>query len=156
MPVLQLPTLRLQVVTIVNERSNAHMLARNGYIDTVGGKNESIVLNASAVSIHPTVCTRCMRSEQLVLATEGTNMFQFPACTYEFKQQPHLGPYIYIYSLIPTSSLSQKPPRSTAPISEKGAQPLPLPPASLQQQAARMPLRPLATLRLSHPMRMRS
>jgi hypothetical protein len=97
MPVLQLPELRLQVVTNVNERSNARVLAHNGYIDTVGGKSVPIVLNASAVSIHPTVCTRCMRQEQLVLAVPGTDMFQFPACTYDFKQQPHLGMAVTVY-----------------------------------------------------------
>ena len=97
MPELQLPELRLQVVTLVNERSNARVLAQNGYIDTVGGKNTPVLLNASAVSIHPTVCTRCMRQEQLVLATEATDMFQFPACTYEFKQQPHLGMAVTVY-----------------------------------------------------------
>jgi len=82
---------------MVNERSNARVLAQNGYIDTVGGHNAPVILNASAVSMHPTVCTRCMRPEQLVLATEATDMFQFPACTYEFKQQPHLGMAVTVY-----------------------------------------------------------
>ena len=57
MPVLQLPQMRLQVVTVVNDRSNAQTLAENGYINTVAGQDQTVLLNVSAVSVHPTVCT---------------------------------------------------------------------------------------------------
>ena len=86
MPVLQMPQMRLQVVTVVNDRSNAEALAQNGYINTVAGHDQAVLLNVSAVSVHPTVCGTSMRQEQVVLAPEqGTVMFQFPACSYEFE-----------------------------------------------------------------------
>ena len=98
MPVLQLPQIRLQAVTVVNDRSNAQELAQNGYINTVAGHDQAVLLNVSAVSVHPTVCSSAMRQEQLVLAPEqGTAMFQFPAASYEFEHKPHLGMAVTLY-----------------------------------------------------------
>ena len=98
MPVLQLPQMRLQVVTVINDRSNAQVLAENGYINTVPGQEQTVLLNVSAVSVHPTVCTSAMRQDQVVLAPEqGTVLFQLPACTYEFEQKPHLGMAVTLY-----------------------------------------------------------
>ena len=98
MPVLQLPQMRLQVVTVVNDRSNAQTLAENGYINTVAGQDQTVLLNVSAVSVHPTVCTSPMRQDQVVLAPEqGTVIFQLPACAYEFEQKPHLGMAVTLY-----------------------------------------------------------
>lgn len=98
MPVLQLPQMRLQVVTVVNDRSNAQALAENGYINTIAGHEQAVMLNVSAVSVHPTVCSSSMRQEQLVLAPEeGTVIFQLPASTYEFEQKPHLGLAVTLY-----------------------------------------------------------
>lgn len=98
MPVLQLPQMRLQVVTVVNDRSNAPALAQNGYINTVEGHDQIVLLNVSAVSVHPTVCSSSMRQEQVALAPqEGTVMFQFPAASYEFEHKPHLGMAVTLY-----------------------------------------------------------
>jgi len=98
MPVLQMPQMRLQVVTVVNDRSNAEALAQNGYINTVAGHEQAVLLNVSAVSVHPTVCGTSMRQEQVVLAPmQGTVMFQFPAASYEFEHRPHLGMAVTLY-----------------------------------------------------------
>lgn len=98
MPVLQLPQMRLQVVTTVSDRSNAETLAQNGYINTVAGNDQTVLLNVSGVSVHPTVCATPIRQDQVVLAPEqGTVMFQFPACSYEFEHKPHLGLAVVLY-----------------------------------------------------------
>jgi hypothetical protein len=55
MPVLKMPQLRMQVISVVNERANAGILAENGYMDVIGGHDKPVLLNVSAVSIHPTV-----------------------------------------------------------------------------------------------------
>jgi hypothetical protein len=106
MPVLQLPQMRLQVVTVVNDRSNAQALAQNGYINTVAGHDQAVLLNVSAVSVHPTICASSMRQEQVALAPEqGTVMFQFPAASYEFEHKPHLGMAVTLYINKSTDSI---------------------------------------------------
>jgi hypothetical protein len=91
MPTLRLPQIRLQVQTVVNPRSDALAMAQNGYIDVVGGEEQTSLLNASAVSLHPTACTRSLRQEQMILASQQTEVFEFPAGDYEVEQKPHLG-----------------------------------------------------------------
>ena len=49
MPTLRLPQIRLQVQTVVNARGDAVAMAQNGYIDVVGGVEETTLLQASAV-----------------------------------------------------------------------------------------------------------
>ena len=97
MPTLRLPSIRLQVQTVVNARPDAEAMAQNGYIDVVGGAEEMYLLNASAVSVHPTACTSSMRQQQLVLATHATEVFEFPAAEYEIEQKPHLGLAVTVY-----------------------------------------------------------
>lgn len=100
MPVLQLPALRVQVMTQVRERGDAQAMAQNGYVDVVGASSAArtpSILNVSAISVHPTVCTSCMGPEQLGLSQQGAVMFEFPASTYEFKHQPHLGMAVTLY-----------------------------------------------------------
>ena len=97
MPVLQLPALRMQILTKVNERNDAHLMANRGYIDVVGGHSTPALLNVSAISIHPTMCTTPMALEQLVLAPKETLMFEFPAAAYEIKTQDHLGLAVTMY-----------------------------------------------------------
>ena len=97
MPTLRLPEMRLQVQTIVNARGDAVAMAQNGYIDVVGGAEETYLLNASAVSVHPTACTSSMRQDQLILATQDAEVFEFPAADYEIEQKPHLGLAVTVY-----------------------------------------------------------
>ena len=98
MPVLKMPQLRMQVISVVNERANAGILAENGYMDVIGGHDKPVLLNVSAVSIHPTVCGKSIKSDQIVLNQElNGEMFQFPAATYEFEHQPHLGLALTLY-----------------------------------------------------------
>jgi hypothetical protein len=97
MPVLQMPALRMQILTKVNERGSAQDMARSGYIDVVGGQSNPVLLNVSAISVHPTMCTSPMTLEQLMLSQEGVSMFEFPATTYEVKAQEHLGLAVTMY-----------------------------------------------------------
>jgi hypothetical protein len=97
MPVLQLPALRMQILTKVNERNDAHFMASRGYIDVVGSQSTPALLNVSAISIHPTMCTSPMALEQLVLAPKETLMFEFPAASYEITPQDHLGLALTMY-----------------------------------------------------------
>jgi hypothetical protein len=98
MPVLKMPQLRMQVISVVNERANAGILAENGYMDVIGGHDKPVLLGVSAVSIHPTVCGKSIKSDQIVLNQElSGEMFQFPAATYEFEHQPHLGLALTLY-----------------------------------------------------------
>ena len=97
MPVLQMPALRMQILTKVNERGSAQEMARSGYIDVVGGQSNPVLLNVSAISVHPTMCTSPMTLEQLMLSQEGVSMFEFPATTYEIKAQEHLGLAVTMY-----------------------------------------------------------
>ena len=100
MPVLQIPALRVQVLAQVKERGDAQAMVQNGYVDVVGASSAArtpSILNVSAISLHPTVCTACMGPEQLVLSQTGAVMFEFPPSTYEFKHQPHLGMAVTLY-----------------------------------------------------------
>jgi hypothetical protein len=72
-------------------------MAQKGYIDVVGGAEETKLLNASAVSVHPTACTTSIRQEQIILATQEADVFEFPAAEYEIEQKPHLGLAVAVY-----------------------------------------------------------
>ena len=85
MPTLRVPQMRLQVQTVVNSRGNAVAMAQNGYIDVVGGTEETTLLNASAVSLHHTACTDSLRQHQLMLAPEPLEVFEFPAAESEIE-----------------------------------------------------------------------
>ena len=97
MPTLRLPDMRLQVQTVVDARSDAVAMAQNGYIDVVGGVEQTTLLNVSAVSVHPTACTSSLRQSQMILATEEAEMFEFPAAEYEIEHKPHLGLAVTVY-----------------------------------------------------------
>ena len=97
MPTLRLPQIRLQVQTVVNPRDDAVAMAQKGYIDVVGGVEETTLLNASAVSLHPTACTSSIRQEQVILASQEAEVFEFPAAEYEIEQKPHLGLAVAVY-----------------------------------------------------------
>ena len=97
MPTLRLPEMRLQVQTVVNARGDAVAMAQNGYIDVVGGAEQTTLLNVSAVSVHPTACTSSLRQSQLILATQEAEMFEFPAAEYEIEDKPHLGLAVTVY-----------------------------------------------------------
>ena len=97
MPTLRLPEMRLQVQTVVNARGDAVAMAQNGYIDVVGGVEQTTLLNVSAVSVHPTACTSSLRQSQMILATEEAEMFEFPAAEYEIEHKPHLGLAVTVY-----------------------------------------------------------
>jgi hypothetical protein len=85
------------VQTVVNARPDAEAMAQNGYIDVVGGAEETYLLNASAVSVHPTACSSSMRQQQVVLATQATELFEFPPAEYEVELKPHLGLAVTVY-----------------------------------------------------------
>jgi hypothetical protein len=72
-------------------------MAQNGYIDVVGGAEQTTLLNASAVSLHPTACTSSIRQEQVILASQEAEVFEFPAAEYEIEQKPHLGLAVAVY-----------------------------------------------------------
>ena len=72
-------------------------MAQNGYIDVVGGAEETCLLNASAVSLHPTACTASLRQDQLLLASPQTEVFEFAAADYEVQLKPHLGLAVTVY-----------------------------------------------------------
>ena len=97
MPTLRLPQMRLQVQTVINVRGDAQAMAQNGYIDVVGGAEETTLLNVSAVSLHPTACTSSMHETQFILATPDTEVFEFPAAEYDVAMQPHLGLAVAAY-----------------------------------------------------------
>jgi hypothetical protein len=97
MPTLRLPQMRLQVQTVVNARGDAEAMAQNGYIDVVGGAEETTLLNVSAVSLHPTACTSSMHETQFILATQDPEIFEFPAAEYEIGLHPHLGLAVTVY-----------------------------------------------------------
>ena len=97
MPVVQLPVMRMQVFAQVSERSRSRDMAQEGFIDVVGGKATTIVLNVSAASIHPTMCATPIGPDQLMLAQGGTMTFEFPAKTYEVHEKEHLGLAVTLY-----------------------------------------------------------
>ena len=97
MPTLRLPQMRLQVQTVVNARADAGAMAQNGYIDVVGGVEETYLLNASAVSVHPTACTSSLRQDQVILATQDAEVFEFPGAEYDVELKPHLGLAVTVY-----------------------------------------------------------
>lgn len=97
MQVVQVPAIRLQVMTQVNDRSNARLMAEAGYIDVVGGSEKPTLLNISAVSIHATMCPNSMAQDQLVLSHDGVVMFEFPARAYEVHDKEHLGMAMTLY-----------------------------------------------------------
>jgi len=89
--------MRLQVQTVVNSRGDSDAMAQNGYIDVVGGVEETTLLNVSAVSLHATACTSSMREAQVILATPEDEVFEFPAADYEIELKPHLGLAVTVY-----------------------------------------------------------
>ena len=97
MPVVQLPAIRMQVSAQVSGRSNARDMAQEGFIDVVGAKPVTILLNISAASIHPTMCASPIGPDQLVLSQDGAITFEFPTKTYEIHDKPHLGLAITLY-----------------------------------------------------------
>ena len=72
-------------------------MAQKGYIDVVGGVEETTLLNASAVSLHPTACTSSMRKDQFMIASADSEIFEFPTAQYEIEQKPHLGVAVTVY-----------------------------------------------------------
>jgi hypothetical protein len=47
--------------------------------------------------VHPTACTSSIRQEQIILATQEADVFEFPAAEYEIEQKPHLGLAVAVY-----------------------------------------------------------
>jgi len=105
MPVVQLPAIRMQVSTQVSGR-NTRDMAQEGYIDVVGGKPMTVLLNISAASIHPTMCASPIGPDQLVLSQDGAITFQFPEKTYEIHEKEHLGIAVTIYINKSTDSIN--------------------------------------------------